>query len=621
MRRNNKLSNVIAIAILILAVIFIGGLFAQLLRNYALWQQSGGTLSSGNSPLLPSISPGAMLRALFSFPYGLYGILLTAALIVAVLFFVLRVGRDNTGSYDNARNFEYSDKGTYGTAGFMTESERKQVLDLEDIRKTKGVIVGAMDGKALSIPPDTRMNRNIMVYGASGSMKSRAYVRNRIFQAVVAGESLIITDPKSELYNDTDLYLQEQGYEVKVFNLVNPECSDSWNCLGEIHGNDLMAQIFAQVVIQNSNNGKGDHFWDDAEQNLLKALLLYVDHDYKPESRTLASVYDLLAGADGKTIDAIASKLPIQHPARSCFNIFLQGSDAVRAGCITGLAGRLQTLQNKSIRAITSHPEIDLSAPGKRKCAYFCITSDQDSTFEFLSSLFFNFLFQDLVRYADDHCAGGKLTVPVHIIGDELMNAGKIINLGRRLSVIRSRALSISVIVQNLGQIQNRYPDNEWIEVVGNCDTTLFLGCTDDLTAKFISDRSGDVTIGYETEARMYSSMQLSRWTPQYRQTQSIGKRKLLTQDEVLRLPLDRELIILRGQKILEADKCDYTLHPHSKLLRTTSAADHVPAWRSSHFAAPEPVPTPEEQPTPAKRKPRTNPDEPLEIKSPHQLW
>lgn len=619
MKPKNKLATIIAVSIVIAAVLFIGGLFAQLMRNYALWQQAGGTLSSGNSPALPSASLGAVLRALFSFPYGLYGILLTAALIAAVLFFVLRVGRDTSGSYDNDRNFQYSDKGTYGTSGFMTVAERKQVLDLEEICKTKGVIVGAMDGKALSIPPDTRMNRNIMVYGASGSMKSRAYVRNRIFQAVLAGESLIITDPKSELYNDTAIYLQEQGYEVKVFNLVNPECSDSWDCLGEIHNNDLMAQIFAQVVIQNSNDGKGDHFWDDAEQNLLKALILYVDQDYKPGSRTLAAVYDILSSEDGKMIDAIVSKLPVQHPARSCFNIFQQASDAVRAGAIIGLAGRIQTMQNKSIREITSHPEIDLTAPGKRKCAYFCITSDQDSTFEFLSSLFFNFLFQDLTRYADDHCPGGKLTVPVHIIGDELMNAGKIINLGRRLSVIRSRSLSISVIVQNLGQIQNRYPDNEWIEVVGNCDTTLFLGCTDDLTAKFISDRSGDVTIGYETEARMYSSMQLSRWTPEYRQTKSIGKRKLLTQDEVLRLPLDRELIILRGQKVLEADKCDFTMHPHSKLLKSCSAADHVPAWRSSRYqqSVPEPINT--DAPKPVKRK--TTPDKPLEIKSPHQLW
>ena len=114
------------------------------------------------------------------------------------------------------------------------------------------------------------MNRNIAVYGASGSMKSRAFARNMIFQCVARGESLIITDPKSELYESTATYLENAGYIVKSFNLVNPENSDSWNCLGEIGGQETMAQVFADVIIQNTGSAKGDHFWDNAEMNLLK---------------------------------------------------------------------------------------------------------------------------------------------------------------------------------------------------------------------------------------------------------------------------------------------------------------------------------------------------------------
>lgn len=135
--------------------------------------------------------------------------------------------------------------------------------------------------------------------------------------------------------------------------------------------------------------------------------------------RTLAAVYDLLTGAGGASLEAIAQQLPAGHPAKPCFNTYLQSSDSVRAGAITGLAGRLQTLQNGAIRSITSYPEIDLTLPGKELCAYFCITSDQDSTFEFLSSLFFSFLFIKSVRFADS-CPGGQLPVPVHILGEEL---------------------------------------------------------------------------------------------------------------------------------------------------------------------------------------------------------
>ena len=175
----------------------------------------------------------------------------------------MRMGFDRNGEItDRGRNLNYSTKGTYGTSGFMTLEEMHQVLELtNDVKKHKGTILGKLNGKAVCLPKDTRMNRNIAVYGASGSMKSRAFARNMIFQCVARGESLIITDPKSELYESTATYLENAGYIVKSFNLVNPENSDSWNCLGEIGGQETMAQVFADVIIQNTGSAKGDHFW------------------------------------------------------------------------------------------------------------------------------------------------------------------------------------------------------------------------------------------------------------------------------------------------------------------------------------------------------------------------
>ena len=161
-----------------------------------------------------------------------------------------------------------------------------------------------------------------------------------------------------------------------------------------------------------------------------------------------------------------------------------------------------------------------------------------------------SFVFIKLVRYADKYGDSGRLPVPVHILADELANGGVILDLTKKISTIRSRALSISVMFQNLPQMQNRYPDNQWQEIIGNCDTQLFLGCTDELTARFISDRSGEVSISVNSQAKQLNTWRVSNYTPEYRETSSVGKRKLLTPDEVLRLPLDQALVILRGQKI-----------------------------------------------------------------------
>lgn len=492
------------------------------------------------------------------------------------------MGWGNKGTYDKERNLTYSDKGTYGTSGFMDDVEMLQVLELvSDITKSRGVILGLLYGKAVCLPENTRMNRNVAVFGASGSMKSRAYARNVVFQCVARGESLIITDPKSELYGDLCNYLIANGYIVRVFNLINPENSDSWNCLAEIEGQEIMAQLFSDVIIKNTGSTKGDHFWDNAEMNLLKALVLYVDHGFPPEGKNIGQVYKLLTLNSEKELNSLFDMLPITHPAKAPYNIFKQASDTVRSGVIIGLGTRLQVFQNKLIRQITSYNEISLTQPGKEKCAYFCITSDQDSTFDFLSSLFMSFVFIKLVRYADKYGNSGKLPVPVHILADELANGGcTIADLTKKISTIRSRHLSISCIFQNLPQMQNRYPDNQWQEIIGNCDTQLFLGCTDEMTAEFISNRSGDVSIVVSTEAKQLNTWRVSDYTPEYRETHSIGKRKLMTPDEVLRLPLDQALIILRGQKVLKVGKYDYTLHPESKKLSLCRASDHVPQWR-----------------------------------------
>lgn len=546
------------------------------------------------------------LASVFRPPYGVYGVLICIGLLAILLLMVMRMGYSDTGEYDTDRNFIYSAKGTYGTSGWMSRKEMAGVLDLvPDLRKHKGVVLGMLDNKAVCIPENPHINGNLAVYGSSGSMKTRSFCVNRILQAAVRGESLIISDPKSELYEKSSEYLRDQGYCVKVFNLVNPENSDSWNCLSEVEGQELMAQLFVDVIIKNTiDNGKGDHFWDSCEMNLLKALVLYVDQSYAEQNRNIGEVYRLLTLSGESDLDSLFENLPPTHPAKAPYSLYKQASDTVRSGVIIGLGSRLQVFQSELIKKITTRDEIDLELPGQERCAYFLVTSDQDSTFDFLASLFLSFCFIKLVRYADKNCEGGKLPVPVHVLGEELTACGTIPDLSRRLSVIRSRNISMSCVFQNLAGLQNRYPLNLWQEILGNCDAQLFLGCTDELTAEFISSRTGLASVSVSSKSKQLGTWRISNYTPEYRETSGVGKRPVLTPDEVLRLPIKQALVIIRGQKVLKVDKMDYSKHPEASKLRSCKASAHIPEWRRLEQEQPKPSAAQPKPQAPAPKKP-----------------
>lgn len=246
-------------------------------------------------------------------------------------------------------------------------------------------------------------------------------------------------------------------------------------------------------------------------------------------------------------------------------------------------------LQSEAVRQITRRSDIDLTEPGKTKCIYYIILDDQNSSLEFLSSLFFAFLFIKLVRYADS-MPDQRCKVPVNIILDEMNNIGIIPDFGRRLSTVRSRALQILMACQSLPQLQNRYPNNLWAELVGNADTQLMLGCTDDVSAEYFSSRSGDMTVEVNSTMTTRQSIAVAQIIPQYRYSEGLGRRRLLTPDEVLRLPNDELLIIIRGQKVLRARKFDYTGHPYAKDCVKASILD----YKSSHSPPLEPEIIPE---------------------------
>lgn len=607
MHRNLKILAVAAGVFLgTAALIYMGGLLGQLFGNYDLWRQEGGM--TGEAAIRPvDWNPSACFPYAFTAAgFRSMGLLLLAG--AGLVFFVKFRNRFGSGDYD-PRGFSVSKEGTYGTAAWMSGKEMKSVLEMQPVDRADGILLGERDGLAVCLPADTRLNRHIAVFGASGTMKSRGVIRPALFHIIKRGESAVITDSKGELYADTSELFRKNGYEVRVFNLVNPEHGDSWNCMSDLNGDTLLAQVLTNVIIGNTSEGKGDHFWDNGEGNLLKALILYVDLDRSrsPEQKNLAAVYQLLVQNSERQLTALFEKLPPEHPARAPFHLFSQASDTVRSGIVLGLGTRLQVLQNEAVRRIIGRSGIDLAAPGRQKCAYYVVLSDQDATMAFLSSLFFSFLFIKLVRYADS-TPEMRCKVPVNLILDEFNNIGKLggaadgSDFTRTLSVIRSRAIYVMLAVQSLGQLQNRYPNSLWSEIVGNCDVQLMLGCTDDVSAEYFSARSGDMSIQIQSIMTVRKTMAVAQMIPQYRQTQGQGKRRLLTPDEVLRLPNEELLVIIRGHNILKLNKLDYTRLPMAREIVKTSITEYRPGHaQEADFAAAEPE---QDAPAPPPKRP-----------------
>lgn len=598
--KSRRVAIVIAALLGILALLYLGGLISQLLTNYNQWIAAGGMMGQAQIAA-PDWNPSVCFVKAFTVN-GLKGIGFLCLAGAGIVAYIKLHDKFTSNNYD-PRGFTKSKYGTYGTANWMTEKELKEVLEVTTPEKATGTILGERKGSVICLPEDTRLNRHTAVFGASGTMKSRAVIRNALFQAIRRGESVIISDPKSEMYNDTSELFRKNGYEVKVLNLVSPENGDCWNCMADLNGDSLMAQVLTNVIIGNTTTGKGDHFWDNGEANLLKALVLYVDRSgkHKEEAKNLSTVYDILTSKSDKGLETMFKPLTPGHPAKAPYNLFAQASDTVKAGIILGLGTRLQVLQNESVKRLISHSDIDLTAPAKRKCAYYIILSDQDTTMSFLSSLFFSFLFIRLTRYADIS-PGGKCPVPVNLVLDEFNNIGRIggaqdgSDFCRSLSVIRSRDIRVTLAVQSLGQLQNRYPNNLWAEIVGNCDIQLMLGCTDDVTAEYISARSGDMSIQVDSTMTVKKTVAMAQVIPQYRETQGQGRRRLLTPDEVLRLPHNEMLVIIRGQNLLKLNKFDYTRHPMAREMVPASIMSYTP--RSTPAFSYYPQTEPDEAPT-----------------------
>jgi type IV secretion system protein VirD4 len=347
------------------------------------------------------------LYAIISFIIALISILI----ILDILLVISKGKNENKGVIFKPEN------GTYGTSDWMKLEEMKKVLTIDDI---PGIILGRFEGNIVKLPLDSYFNKNICVFGSSGSMKTTAFLLTNLLEISKYLKSIIVTDPKAEIYRTTSSYFRNIGYVVKVFNLKDMRHSDRWNPLAENENiNDV--QTSANVIISNTQKKSGkDEFWPRAEENLLKAFLFYF-LQILVDQNNLTNIYKKIAGGDINEIDAMFKGLPNEHPAKMSYNIFASGSDTIKASVITGLGTRLQTFQNEDLQRLTSASDIDLTLPAQKPCIYYIITDDMNGAYDFLSSLFYTFLFIKLVRYADSR-PNGKCDVDVFCFLEEFAN-------------------------------------------------------------------------------------------------------------------------------------------------------------------------------------------------------
>jgi len=531
-------------------------------------------------------------------PFGLTA----TAVIVLLICLVTKKGYIWFSGYKftkDARGFNILPDGTHGTSGFLTEKEMREFLAVGPVDEVRDMLVGKYkrhtdDSDKYALYVAHRMkpgdNNGLLCIGAPGSGKTRGFIIPFLLGCADRGESVFVTDPKGELFEKMSRYFEEKGYYVKAVNFLDMEHSDGWNCLYGLETERQLVQTVANTIIQNTSSPKeADDFWARAELNLLMALLHYVcnlkdaDGNLLPiEQRSIGAVYRMIANDSINEINRKLQALPKDHPAKGHHGLFLKAKDTLWSNIITGLGNRLSIYQNAIVNKITSSNDVDLLLPGKRRCAYFVIISAQDSAYRFLSSLFFSLAIPQLSDYARLHGEGGRLPVMVNFCLDEYCNIGYMEGMADALNSIRGFNMSCQIVVQSLSQWQEKYPGKEWENQLATFDRTLYMGCNDLTSAKYISEKCGKITIAVTNNqmplAPLFSPVYST--TRPYSQTKSNTQRDLMLSDEVLRLDREKCIVLFQGHKPALLYKLAPESIPAYSTLKPRRIIDYVPEWK-----------------------------------------
>ena len=406
---------------------------------------------------------------------------------------------------------------------------------------------------------------NILVVGGSGAGKSRGFALPNIMQCCC---SMVITDPKAELLRKTGGLLEKKGYEVRVFDLINPDTSFCYNPFEYVHDDKDVLRLISNLIQNTTPKGSqsSDPFWEKSETALLQALMLYLLHEAPPEEQNFAMIMEMLGSAQVKEededyespLDILFDRLEMRDPdsiAVKQYHIYKQAAGKTAKSILISVGVRLAAFNLPQIAKLTNTDELDLSSMGERKVALFCCIPDADTSLNYLVGMIYSQLFQTLY-YMADRVHGGALPVPVNCIMDEFPNVSLPNEFEKILATCRSRSIYCSIIIQNMSQLKALFKDS-WESLVGNCDEFLYLGGNEKETHKYVSELLGKETIDTNTYGQTKGKS--GSYSTNFQQS----GRELLQPDEVRMLDNQNALLFIRGERPILDAKYDLMKHPN----------------------------------------------------------
>ena len=502
-------------------------------------------LNAAFASALPSFHPSDLL----------VGILCGGALRLAV--------------YSKGKNAKKYRKGTeYGSARWGTAEDIKPYMDPVF---RNNVILTQTEGLTMNSrpkDPKTARNKNILVIGGSGSGKTRFFVKPQLMQM---HSSYVVTDPKGSILVECGKLLQMNKYRIKVMNTINFKKSMHYNPFMYLHGEKDILKLVTTLIANTRGEGKsGDDFWVKAETLLYTALIGYIYYEAPVEEQNFSTLVDFLNAMEVReddegfknAVDILFDDLAEQEPdhfAVRQYKKYKLAAGKTAKSILVSCGARLAPFDIEELRELTSYDELELDTLGDKKTALFLIMSDTDDTFNFLIAMCYSQLFNLLCEKADD-VYGGRLPIHVRCLIDEAANIGQIPKLEKLVATIRSREISACLVLQAQSQLKAIYKDNA-DTIIGNMDTTLFLGGREPSTLKEIS-----AALGRETIDTFNTGESRGREVSHSLNYQKLGK-ELMSQDELAVLDGGKCILQLRGVRPFLSDKYDITRHPFYRYL------------------------------------------------------
>ena len=431
----------------------------------------------------------------------------------------------------------------------------------QNILLTKNTKIG-LDGKK------HRRNLNIMVVGGSGAGKTRFYAKPNIMQA---NTSFVVLDPKGEILRDTGNLLKSKGYEVRVLDLINTYRSHGYNPFAYLRDEKDVLKLVSNLVRNTTPKGasSNDPFWERAETALLEALILYLIFEAPPEEQNFPMVMEMINAAEVReedegyesVLDELFSRLEFRDPdhlAVKQYHIFKLAPGKTAKSILISLGVRLEKFNLPQIASVVMHDELDLPSLGEKKVALFAVIPDNDSSLNYIIGMMYTQLFQELY-YSADFIHHGSLPVHVHCVMDEFANVALPDEFDKLLATMRSREISVSIIIQNIAQLKALF-EKQWESILGNCDAFLYLGGNEDSTHELVSKKLGKETIDLNTygQSKGRNGNYSTNW--------QLSGRELMTPDEVRMLDNRFALLFIRGERAVQDEKYDILQHPNISL-------------------------------------------------------